>query len=212
MNRYHRFLNISNYIPNIDTLNINTENLKWAEFHKSLQFSELNNPKIEPWLNSMGMTSRWIEFFYTPPKDDGIIHSDNVHWSEWAKLIFQYGAEGSTMRWWSSPFVIPISTSIEEISEEFVPEVSEYKIGDRNNDHYHGMVNVSKEEFSTIEYEAEVGKCSLVNVGPLHSAHNPTNDRRFSITIALFDLKTGDRILWDDALNKLSQYIVDQPI
>lgn len=212
MNRYHRFLNICEYIPNIDISSINTGQMKWVEFHKSLEFNQLNNPKIEPWLNSMGMTSRWIEFFYTPPKDDGIIHSDNVHWSEWAKLIFQYGAKGSTMRWWTSSYVVPISTSIEQISSENLPEISNYNVGDRNNNHYHGMVNVTKEEFSKIDYEIEIGKCSLVNVGALHSSHNPSEDRRFSITIALFDLYTGNRILWDQALEKMSNYIVNEPI
>lgn len=210
-NRYHRFLNIPDYIPNINTDNYDSSNMKWLEFHKSLSFDQLNNDKILPWLNSFGYTSHWIEFFYTPPNDSGIIHSDNVFWSDWAKLIFQYGAKGSTMRWWTSNNVYQVSTSVEQVSSTYIPEIANYNVGDRNNSHYHGQVLVSREEESTLEYEVEVGNCSLVNVGPLHSSYNPTNDKRFTITIALFDLY-GSRVLWDEALDKLGDYVIDQPI
>ena len=50
----------------------------------------------------MGFTSTWIEFLYAPPHDDGVIHSDNVYYADWAKIIFQFGGKGSTMRWWKS--------------------------------------------------------------------------------------------------------------
>lgn len=211
-NRYHKFLNIPDYIPIINTDEYESDNKKWLEFHKSLSFEQLNNDKILPWLNTLGYTSHWIEFFYTPPKDSGIIHSDNVYWADWAKLIFQFGAKGSKMRWWSSDNVYQVSTSVEQISQTHIPEISQYKIGDRNNDHYHGQVLVSREEESNLEYEIEVGRCSLVNVGPLHSSYNPTNDKRFTLTIALFDMYTGDRILWDEALKTLKPYIVEESI
>jgi hypothetical protein len=55
-------------------------------------------------------------------------------------------------------------------------------------------------------YEAEIGSASLANVGVLHSSHNPTNEKRFVVTVALFDF-VGNRILWDDAIERLSPYI-----
>ena len=47
----------------------------------------------------------------------------------------------------------------------------------------------------------------LVNVGKLHSPHNPTNEKRFVITLAVFDLY-GKRLLWDEAVDKLSNNII----
>jgi len=181
MNRYHRFLDIRDYIPNIDTSKYQTEGMRWPEFHKQLQFKDLGNDKILPWLNSLGFTSHWIEFFYTPPHDDGVIHSDNVYYADWAKLIFQFGAKGSTMRWWTSNEII-------------------------NHDTGQGKILISKPENSTLQYEVEIGTSSLVNVGPLHSSHNDTNQPRFAITLALFHLDKK-RVLWEDALEILSEYI-----
>jgi hypothetical protein len=214
MNSYHRFLDIRDYIPNVNTSLYKTEGIRWPEFHKQLQFEDLNNNKIKPWLHSMGFTSTWIEFFYTPPHDDGVIHSDNVYYADWAKLIFQFGGKGSTMRWWKSDMVMRVSTSAEQVCSTQIPERSEYNIGDRTNDHYHGQVLVTREQYSSIQHEVEVGDCSLVNVGPLHSSYNPTNDKRFTITIALMDKNTSyeRRILWDEALEAFKPYLVDSSI
>ncbi len=213
MNPYHRFLDIRDYVPNIDISEYDVRGVHWPEFHKTFDLNELGNDKIEPWLNSMGFTSTWIEFFYTPPGEDGVIHSDNVWYADWAKLIFQFGAKGSTMRFWESDTVLRMSTSAEEVSTD-IPERSEYKVGDRTNDHYHGQVLVTREEFAELKHEVEVGTCSLVNVGHLHSSHNPTKDGRFSLTIALMDKNTKyeRRILWDEALKALKPYIVDSSV
>ena len=207
-NKYHRNLELPNYVPNVDFTQWKSDGYKWLEFHKTLKLHQLNNPQFVNFLHSLEMTSLWIEVFYTPPKEDGIIHSDNTEWEDWAKIVFQYGAKGSTMRWWDSKNVLNLSTSIEQISEETVAEISEYKNRkyDRTIDHYHGRIFYSHEKDSTLLYEAEIGSSSLVNVGVLHSSHNPTNEKRFVITVALFDLN-GNRILFDDALQRLSPYI-----
>ena len=54
-------------------------------------------------------------------------------------------------------------------------------------------------------YEADLKSPCLVNVGKLHSSHNPTKEKRFALTVALSDID-GGRILWDDALSRLSDY------
>lgn len=212
-NRYHRFLNASEYRPNVDFSQWETDGLHWVEFHKSLKLKQLGNPKIEPWLNSMGIKTCWIEVFYTPPGEDGVIHSDNTAWEDWAKIAFQYGAKGSTMRWWESNKVVDVSTSVEDVSLDIIEDFSEGEdkrilnsVGDRTEDHYHGNVLIAKPEDSKIVYEIEVGESSLVNSGPLHSSHNPTNDKRFAITIALFD-ENYNRLMWDDALDRMKDYI-----
>jgi hypothetical protein len=208
LNKYHRHLDLPNYTPNINFSQWDSDGYKWLEFHKTLDLHQLNNQLFVDFLKSLGMTSSWIEVFYTPPKEDGIIHSDNTEWEDWAKIIFQYGAKGSTMRWWNSTNVLNLSTSIDQIPEETVKEISEYKNKkyDRTTDHYHGRILYSREKDSTLLYEAEIGDSSLANVGVLHSSHNPTNEKRFVITVALFDFN-GNRILFDDALQRLSPFI-----
>lgn len=210
MNRYHRYLNLESYRPRVNFSKVKTGDMKWLEFHKTLTLEQLRNPGLVRLLKSLGMTSYWIEVFYTPPGQDGIIHSDNTEWEDWAKIVFQYGAKGSTMRWWTSTYVADLSTSIDQIHKEDIPEIQEYRVMDRTTDHYHGRIMASRVEDATLQYEAEIGVSSLVNVGALHSSHNPTDDKRFVITVALFDFK-GNRILWDDALRRLSPYIIDKP-
>ena len=114
------------------------------------------------------------------------------------------------MKWWTSDKVFDLSTSIDQINQDEVPEISEYRVKDRTTEHYHGRIFASRVEDATLQYEAEIGSSSLANVGPLHSSHNPTNDKRFVITVALFDLN-GHRVLWDDAIQRLSRYIIEEP-
>ena len=56
-------------------------------------------------------------------------------------------------------------------------------------------------------YEKDLRLPHLVNVGKLHSPHNPTNEKRFVVTMALSDLN-GKRLLWDEAVEKISNNIV----
>tara|TARA_B100000131_G_scaffold87456_1_gene84328 strand:+ start:1282 stop:1854 length:573 start_codon:yes stop_codon:yes gene_type:complete len=187
MNRYCEKLNLSSeLIPNIDTSQWDTEGYNWAQFHKVLKPHQLKNDKFIEFLKSLGMCSRWIEVFYTPPVQDGVIHSDNIDYLDWTKIYFQYGAVGSTMRWWESD------------------KVMEYRT-DTKKDDYHGQVLIAEEKDATIIYEKDLSTPHLVNVGTLHSSHNPTKEKRFALTVALSDIN-GGRVLWDDALSRLSDY------
>ena len=197
MNRYYKKLNFpSELIPDIDTSQLDTEGYSWIQFHKVLKPHQLKNDKFIECLKSLGMCSRWIEVFYTPPGQDGVIHSDNTDWLDWTKIYFQYGAVGSTMRWWESDKTVEYSTA----TGKYIKDCR-----DRTEEHYHGQVLVAQEEDSTIVYEADLKYPCLVNVGKLHSSHNPTKEKRFALTVALSDID-GGRILWDDAISRLSDY------
>jgi hypothetical protein len=183
INNYHRPLKLTeDYSPKVDFSKWISGEWEWHNF-KTLRLEQLNNPKLVEFLFSHKLTSNWIQVFHTAPNTDSLIHSDNNNYDNWAKIIFQYGAKGSTMRWWTS--------------EKFI-----------NHDTGYGEILISKPEDSLLEYEIEIGTSSLVNVGPLHSSHNPTSEPRFSITLALFYLDKT-RVLWDDALEILSNYIKD---
>jgi hypothetical protein len=180
-NKYHRYLNLTEeYSPKVDFSKWFSNTWEWHNF-KTLGLEQLNNPKLVEFLYSHNLTSNWIQVFHTNSNSDSLIHSDNSNYENWAKIIFQYGAKGSTMRWWTS--------------EKFI-----------NHDTGYGEILISQPQDSSLEYEVEIGTSSLVNVGPLHSSHNPTNESRFSITLALFYFDKT-RVLWDDALEILSKYI-----
>lgn len=181
MNKYHRYLKLTeDYVPKVDFSKWSLVEWEWHNF-KTINLDQLNNPKLVKFLLSKNLTSNWIQVFYTAPKTNSLIHSDNNNYENWSKIVFQYGAKGSTMRWWTSDEII-------------------------NHDTGHGEILISKPENSILQYEVEIGTSSLVNVGPLHSSHNDTNQPRFAITLALFHLDKK-RVLWEDALEILSEYI-----
>ena len=193
MSDYCKKLNLSpKLIPNIDFSQWDTEGLSWVQFHKILEPKELNNDYLFEFLESLGLGTIFIEVFYTPPKQNGMIHSDNPHKTEWSKLYFQFGANGSTMRWWDSDNIQEVSTASGHG-------------GDRTDKHYHGQVLIADEEDSTIIHEADLQTPHIVNVGQLHSSYNPTSEKRFVVTLALFDLY-NQRLLWKDAMKKFEKY------
>ena len=193
MNNFCKKLNLSpKFTPNIDFTQWDTKGLNWVQFHKVLEPKELNNDCLFEFLRSLGLGSTWIEVFYTPPKQNGIIHSDNPDKTEWSKLYFQFGAEGSSMRWWDSNNVREVSTASGDG-------------GDRTKRHYHGQVLIADEQDSSIIHEADLQSPHIVNVGQLHSSHNPTLEKRFVVTLALFHLN-GHRLLWSEALEKFENY------
>lgn len=208
MNRYHRFLDISDCIPNVDFTQWNIESVsEWAQFHKTLTLEDLNNSNLIQMLENLNMSSGWIEVFCTPPNSSGVIHSDSPIGEEWSKLIFQYTAPGSKMRWWTSEKIHIVSTDLTEVSTDQISDIENYVGGDRSGGHYHGKIQVAYESDSTLDYEVEVGLGSLINIGPLHSSYNPTDEHRLVVTVALFDASSGRRILWDEALDRMKDYV-----
>ena len=67
MNHYHRYLDLEVYRPRVNFSKVETGNMKWLEFHKTLTLPQLRNSGLVNLLKSLGMTSEWIEVFYTPP-------------------------------------------------------------------------------------------------------------------------------------------------
>ena len=197
MNDYCRELNFSEELyPKVDVSKYSTEGYTWATFHKILNPLELNNPYLIEYLNSIGLCCKFIEFFYSPPHTDGIIHCDNIDFTPYTKIYFQYGAEGSTLRWWDSKKISQVSTTI-GAGEDGKTDYSSHAVD----------ILVSDEKDAEIIYEKDLRLPHLVNVGKLHSPHNPTNEKRFVVTMALSDLN-GKRLLWDEAVEKLSNSLV----
>ena len=197
MNDYCRQLNFSEDLyPKVDVSKYSTDGYTWATFHKILNPLELNNPYLIEYLNSIGLCCKFIEFFYSPPHTDGIIHCDNIDFTPYTKIYFQYGAEGSTLRWWDSKKISQVSTTI-GAGEDGKTDYSSHAVD----------ILVSDEKDAEIIYEKDLRLPHLVNVGKLHSPHNPTNEKRFVVTLALSDIN-GYRLVWDEAIEKLSNNIL----
>ena len=98
-------------IPRIDMNQWNTDGMSWYQFHKEVNYKDLEQPFHE-FMESLNIYSRWMEIFYTPPHEVGIIHSDTTDYADWSKMVFQTGAKGSTMRWWESNKTKRISLSL----------------------------------------------------------------------------------------------------
>jgi hypothetical protein len=170
----------------------------------------LGNPKIEEWIYFMGMTSDWIEVFYTPPLSSGVIHTDNGSGDYWTKIIYQFGAKNSTMRWWESTKPFRLVPGVEKYLDENIKDFKNVTEPNSPSDdlecHYSQQVFLSLEKDAKIIHEVEIGEASLVNTGILHSSYNPTTEKRFVVTIGLFD-RYGERLLWDDVLTKMKRYL-----
>ena len=155
MNDYCRELNFSKDLyPKIDISKYSTEGYTWATFHKILNPLELNNPYLIEYLNSIGLCCKFIEFFYSPPYTDGIIHCDNIDYTPYTKIYFQYGAEGSTLRWWDSKKISQVSTTI-GAGEDGKTDYSSHAVD----------ILVSDEKDAEIIYEKDLRLPHLVNVG-----------------------------------------------
>jgi hypothetical protein len=133
---------------------------------------------------------------------------------DWTKIIYQFGAKGSTMRWWNSTNIFQLSPETEQYIKDNMKNIKgvpgKDAFGDNVDCHYSQKVLMSLEKDATLVYEAEIGKASLVNTGPLHSSYNPTNEKRFVVTIGLFNKSFdaySERLLWDNAIVKMKDYL-----
>ena len=105
----------SEMMPDIDISQFDTDGCRWQDFYRLLRPCDFNNDKLFDFLKSYGIYSPpFLEVFYTPPFDDGRIHTDSSH--EWVKLYFQFGAKGSTLRWWKSDNVMNTIDTTEDVA------------------------------------------------------------------------------------------------
>ena len=77
------------------------------------------------------------------------------------------------------------------------------KMFDLSNNNY----SFANAEDSTIIHEQDIQTPHLVNVGALHSSHNPTPEKRIAVTMHFYDVNNS-HILWDDAVSRLSNHLL----
>lgn len=183
---YHRFLRVP-YDPGIDFMSKPLRgDLKFDHIH--LEDGELN-PDLIRWFNEHDIAVPWHEAFYNAPDGGGLpIHTDTAEISDIAKFIWSYGAPGSKMIWWE----VDDPAHILELKTLY--GVPFFQVDER---YCHKI------------FEQEITQPSLVNVGHFHSSHNPSTEKRWTLSLLLFDLKTGRRLVWDEAYERLRDYIIE---
>lgn len=184
-NIYHDFLNIP-YDPGINLMSVPINDETSAQ-HIIIDKKELN-PDLIRWFEQLGIKFNWYEAFYTPPNGGKIIiHTDLAEISDIAKINWTWGAQGSTLIWW---------------------EVLDQRKIRRLKTNYEDEIFVCDEEYCLKVYEQEIIYPSLVNVGRFHSTYNPTLEKRWTLSLPVYDLKTGRRLQWPEARNRLKEYVI----
>lgn len=185
-NIYHRFLDIP-YDPGVDLMSIPTED--GIPFkHITLDESELN-PDLVGWFREREIKFLWYEAFYTPPGGGKItIHTDLAEISDIAKINWTWGGPGSKLIWWEV-----------EDQEQIV----------RLKTLYEDSIFVCDEKYCRKVYEQEITRPSLVNAGRFHSTHNPSMEKRWTLSLPVYDLMTNRRLQWPEVYERLRDYVVE---
>jgi len=183
-NRFHRFLDIP-VDPKID-LFARTDYDPMYYRHMKVEDTEINL-ELAKWIEGLGFNPIWVEAFYTPPYGGKIpIHTDTPELSDVVKINWTYGAPKSKLIWWEPKHEKYIDTFQTEFGSPYL---------------------TAKERHCKKLLEVEINKPSLVNIGTFHSTWNPTEEGRWTLSLPLVHISSERRVLWDEALDKLSEYV-----
>jgi len=183
---YHRYLDLPFSIkkPPIDF----TVKPEWDNIDLQHKYKD---KEMESWLSDLGLTCSKVEVFYTPPHGSVPIHADDYDMKknkadDHVKINISFGPEEASLRWWKS-------------SKTFL-------VKDASMDCTSRLTLASLEEDSEMVYEVNTNFPSLVNVGELHSTHNPTDEGRW--TLCFVPCMRGRMITMSRALIIFDQFII----
>jgi hypothetical protein len=192
MNNFHRYINLPFEVKKPDLFSDVTKDVVKHEM-LPLDFKEA--APIVDFLKDFDIICNHIEYFYTPPKGKILIHTDNGYFDNMTKINVTWGPDEAVTRWWDCPNYRPL---------EF--EGGNEEVGE--TDSYHNVYTADEED-STLLYEANTNRPSLLNTGLFHSTYNPTDIGRYTLCLILFHKDTKKNLQWDDALTLFSKYLSD---
>ena len=173
----------------IDTADLeylqNTVDLSKIKNFTQFKSPGLSSSKFKDFLMPLGIKIYFYEIFYTAPKSTIPIHNDGVETI--VKINWVFGANDSTMQWW------------EVKDENHTPTFHITEIGTECE-----VFDVQK---CTCVYKEKIISPSLVNVRQLHSIDNSTNEGRWCMSFALYDIDKKQPLTWDDAVSKLNKFM-----
>jgi hypothetical protein len=192
MNNFHRYINLPFEVQKPEIFNNHHDVVKHEML--PLDFSEAI-PVIE-FIDQFGLMCSHLEYFYTPPGGGKVlIHTDNGRFDNMTKINVTWGPKEGVTRWWNCPTYRPL---------EFESDNTEYG----ETDSYHSVYTADEKD-STLLYEANTNRPSLINVGLFHSTHNPGSYGRYTLCFILFHKDSEKNLQWDDAIKLFSNYLSD---
>ena len=173
-NSYHYKLSVPVSININETWN--TERLSWYD---------CTHPELIAFLESLGVSIRHAQRFYTPPYGSLPIHVDSHEAVGQAKLNYIVGGKGSVMNWFELKPGKTMKTMVTNVGSKYL---------------------YAEEEDVVKVHSAEIGYPSIINSGELHSITNGPEPRVcYSFVLKYLD---NDRNLnWQDASNMFEAYI-----
>ncbi len=129
-----------------------------------------------------------VECFHTPAGGLLPLHVDGPKLDNNAKINWCYGARGSKMIWW-------------RVKDGVSPLLLNTSIGTR-------YLKVEPKDCVPIHSAKIVGP-TLVNAGVPHSVFNPTQERRWVLSLVLRDAPSQLPLQIEDAVERLKEFLPD---
>ena len=169
MNQYHAYLNLPFELSKPEVFN-EFQPEKISHCHLA---DYPDRERMQEYLDSKGLRLLHIESFCSPPKQSLQIHLDEMEEKDVIKIIQTWGPdrEDSVTRWWESS-----NTYIKNYpaySDESLKDIEPcYSI-------------VADVEHSTMMFEANTNRPSVINAGLLHDTFNPGPEHRWTLCFVI---------------------------
>lgn len=139
------------------------------------------------WLNSNNLELEHAELFYCPPKGNIFIHVDEIYPSDSCKINWVYDQGETLMRWYKLK-------EHKELQLLKSPIGTNYWAADQKD--------------CTLEYQYRIGKPTLINASEIHDVINPSNHRRFCVSIVVKVIGEDLRVGYSRLKDLLKDYVL----
>jgi hypothetical protein len=139
------------------------------------------------WLTSNNLELEHSELFYCQPKGNIFMHIDEIDPPDSCKLNWVYDQGETLMRWYKLK-------EHKELQLLKSPIGTNYWSADRKD--------------CTLAYQYRVGKPTLINAGEIHDVINPSNHRRFCVSIVVKVIGEDVRVGYSRLKDLLKDYVL----
>ena len=202
-NIYHRHLKLPFEITKPDICKTIPDTMQ------HIDINPYRDPAIEKWHTDLGLITRHVEVFYTPPGGAEIpIHADDTTLDNRVKINITWGPETGTTRWWQSTKAKKIRGV--DAAKDLLGE--DASIDEQFSERAHNNL-VAKKEDCELLHEANTNVTSLVNVGQLHSTYNPhPSEGRWTLCFVpgTATIRGGDYLTFEEAHEVYKNFMIGE--
>jgi hypothetical protein len=138
------------------------------------------------WVTSNNLEVDHSELFYCPPKGNIFMHVDEIDPPDSCKINWAYDQGNTLMRWY-------------KLKEHKELQLMKSPIGTNYWAPYH--------EDCTLEHQHYISKPTLINASEIHDVINPSERRRFCVSIVVKLINEDKRIGYDKLKELLKSYV-----